>query len=362
VCSSDLYEYLGPKPLAAVWLSILFSGLGQLYNGRWMRGIGAVALPALLLLVAAWTGSPVTYLIAFWAGVCTAPGAPALLAMLVGWVPLGHPALWMGLLIKILLVLDAGYDAYRIRQFRGTPQRRAWMRTAYGASLGALLLIWIFSTGLASVRQPHMNPLLEPGDDVVIDRLAFGFQIPLIGVRIGGSGIPRGARVAVLDPEGSGRLLIRRVFAVAGDRVDFGPPTGPARIRQPMLGATGAAPGPVLWASWPGPCVYALQVKKRREGSSYARCYAFVERSARYAYRVSYPRKPASVPKKVATGRVPEDRVYLLADNRGGRDSRHWGAVSTRRIRGRPQAVVWSSDPLEGIRWHRMGIRLVDRP
>jgi signal peptidase I len=358
----DPYQYLGPKPLAAVWLSILFSGLGQLYNGRWMRGIGAVAIPGLLLLVAAWTGSPVTYLIAFWAGVFSAPTVPAVLALLTGWVPLGHPAIWMGLPIKVLLVLDAGYDAYRIRLFRGTPKRRRWVRIAYGISLGALLLIWIFSTGLASVRQPHMNPVLEPGDDVVVDRLAFGVQIPLIGIRIGGSGIPRGALVALLDPDGSGRLLVRRVFATAGDRVDFGPPTGPARIRQPMLGPGGAPPRPVVWAYWPGPCVYALAVKNRREGRSYARCHAFVERSAKRRYRVSYPRRPGKVPDKVATGRVPDGRIYLLGDNRGGRDSRHWGAVSTRRIRGRPQAVVWSSDPLEGIRWHRMGIRVKGYP
>ena len=58
----------------------------------------------------------------------------------------------------------------------------------------------------------------------MVDRTAYGLQLPLIGVRIGGSPIRRGDRVAVLDPDGSGRLLIRRVFAVAGDRVMFGPP------------------------------------------------------------------------------------------------------------------------------------------
>jgi len=174
----------------------------------------------------------------------------------------------------------------------------------------------------------------------------------------------RGERVAVLDPDGSGRLLIRRIFAVAGDRVDFGPPAGPHGIRQPMVSRSGSVVTPVLWLPWRGPCVFALETKLRKKDSNYARCRAFLEHHEGRSFVVSYPttRGPHRG-KPYKRGKVGRGQVYLLADNRGAvRDSRHWGPVSTRRIRGRPVTVLWSSDPLEGLRWHRMGLRIQDRP
>ena len=222
-----------------------------------------------------------------------------------------------------------------------------------------------------------MNPWLEPGDRVVVDRLAYGLQLPLVGLRIGGRDPGRGDPVALLDPDGSGNLLVRRVFAVAGDRVGFttlAPPTGdasataapagsqdatgpPVPLRLPLLGRGGALPMPTAWAPWAGPCVYALEVAKRRGGGNYARCLAFQEINDGASYVVSYPRQPAGHSPWV--GRIPKGKIYLRADNRAaGRDSRHWGPVSLRRIRGRHRVVLWSTDPLEGIRWHRMLRRL----
>lgn len=353
----------GPKWWVAGLMALLFSGLGQLYNGRWLRGVLSVALPALVLGVAVVTGSGVFFLIAFWAGACLAPTALVLVAGLVGWVPLAHPAVWMGLPMKVAIILDAAFSAHRLRLQRLEPEVKPWARYAYLGSVGALLMLWIFTIGFASVSRSDMNPVLEPGDHVVIDRLAFGLQLPLVGVRLGGSQIPRGARVAALDPEGSGELLVRRVFALAGDRVAFGPQGGPAAIRQPMLGRGGALPHPVLWLPWRGPCVYALDRDSRRPGASYARCLSFVERSGRLGYRVSYPLGiPGPGAEAWTEGLVPRGHVYLLGDNRIGRDSRHFGFVSVRRIRGRPDVILWSRDPLEGIRWDRMGLRITDTP
>jgi hypothetical protein len=170
--------------------------------------------------------------------------------------------------------------------------------------------------------------------------------------------------VAVLDPDGSGRLVVRRVFAVAGDRVDFTPPTGMHGVRRPMLGRKGRPPETVLWDPWKGPCVYALPVKKRRKGHSYARCRAFLETLGKRTYVVSYAWEgDDTAAGKPRHGKVAAGKVYVLSDNRGtGRDSRHWGAVSLRDVRGRPRAVLWSWDPAEGVRWQRMGLSIADRP
>jgi signal peptidase I/TM2 domain-containing membrane protein YozV len=362
---ADAYEE-GPSPLVAALLALAFSGLGQLYNGRLARAVFSVVLPLGLLLAAVVTGSATVYLMAFVSGALTAPSAVTLLAVGAGWVHLGHPALWLGLPIKIVMVAEAALDAYQTRRRNQHRVRshRKWVRVVYLASMGLIVLVWMFTTGTATVRQPGMNPILEPGDHVVVDRLAWGLQVPLIGVRIGGSPIRRGERVAVLDPDGSGRLLIRRVFAVAGDRVDFGPPAGPLAIRQPMLSRSGGVVTPVLWLRWRGPCVFALEAKLRKKETNYARCRAFLEHHGGRSFVVSYPITHGphrGAPYK--RGKVGRGKVYLLSDNRGVvRDGRHWGPVSTRRIRGRPSIVLWSSDPLEGIRWHRMGLKIQDLP
>lgn len=362
--AADAYEE-GPSPLVAALLALAFSGLGQLYNGRLARAVLSVALPMVLLVVAVVTGSATVYLMAFGSGAFTAPTVATLVAVSAGWVQLGHPALWLGLPIKLIMVGEAALDAYqtRRRHQRRVLEQRKWVRIVYLSCVGLLLLVWMFTTGTATVRQPGMSPVLEPGDHVVVDRLAWGLQLPLIGVRIGGSSIRRGERVAVLDPDGSGRLVIRRVFAVAGDRVGFGPPAGPLAIRLPMLGRSGGPPVPVLWLPWRGPCVFALEVKRRKKDANYARCRAFLEHHGGRSFVVSYPiTHGPHRGKPYKGGKVGRGKVYVLSDNRGAvRDSRHWGPVSTRRIRGRPTTVLWSSDPLEGIRWHRMGLRIRDR-
>ncbi len=363
--TADAYEER-PSPLVAALLALAFSGLGQIYNGRLVRAVLSVVLPLVLLLAAAITGSATVYLMAFVSGAFTAPSVVTLVAVAAGWVHLGHPALWLGLPIKIVMVGEAALDAYqtRRRNQRRVLSHRKLVRAVYLSCMGLLVLVWIFTTGTATVRQPGMNPILEPGDQVVVDRLAWGLQVPLVGVRIGGPPMRRGDRVAVLDPDGSGRLVIRRVFAVAGDRVDFGPPAGPLAIRQPMVSGAGGVVTPVLWLPWLGPCVFAKETNLRKKQANYARCRAFLEHQDGRSYVVSYP--VTQGPHRGLTykrGTVGGGKVYLLSDNRGVvRDSRHWGPVSTRRIRGRPTTVLWSSDPLEGIRWHRMGLAIQDLP
>ncbi len=339
-----------------------FSGLGQLHNGRLIRAVLSVALPAGLLLAAAVTGSATVYLMAFVAGAFTAPSVVTLLAVAAGWVHLGHPALLLGLPVKAVMVGEAALDAFQMRRRPAPPVRRhrRLARSVYMGAVGSLVLIWMFTTATTTVTRPAMSPALEPGDHLVVDRMAWGLQLPLIGVRLGGPPMRRGELVAVLDPDGSGRLLVRRVFAVAGDRVGFGPPAGPLSIRQPMIGPGGRPLVPVVWLPWPGPCVYALEVRRRKKNANYERCHAFVERVGKRSVVVSYPIAHARHRQSgYKEGVVGKGKVYLLSDNRGtGSDSRHWGPVSTRRIRGRPTAVLLSTDPLEGIRWHRMGMRL----
>jgi TM2 domain-containing membrane protein YozV len=359
--SLDPYATDLPQPHIAALLSLAFSGLGQLYNGRPVRGLLAMVLPAVLLIIAAHWGGMALYLIAFGSGACTAPLALDLFAALVGWLPLGHPAFWMGLPFKAALVAEAAVDAYRSQRRHREPEWPAWATPAFAAGTGLLLVVWIFSTGLTAVRQPSMTPLAEPGDQVVVDRLAFGLQIPLFGWRIGGRDPRRGEPVAVLDPARSGKVLVRRVFAVPGDRVGWA--LAPAGFAEPLLGVAGGEPRGIPREAWTGPCVYPSVTARGLRRERYHRCRAFIETQGRRRYVASFDReREPTLPVGLWNGRVPKGKLFLLSDNRAsGPDSRTWGPVSTRRLRGRPRLVLWSTDPFEGIRWHRMGHRIDDR-
>lgn len=70
------------------------------------------------------------------------------------------------------------------------------------------------------VPSGSMQPTLEPGDRVVVDMRAYGLRVPFTGRTVIAAGVPQRGEVAVFDSPADGVRLIKRVVAVAGDRVD----------------------------------------------------------------------------------------------------------------------------------------------
>lgn len=100
----------------------------------------------------------------------------------------------------------------------------AWLRRE-ALPLGVmLLLLFAARDSLANhyqVPSGSMQPTLQPGDRVVVDMRAYGLRIPFTDVQLLAGQAPRRGDVAVFDSPADGTRLIKRVVAVAGDRVQL---------------------------------------------------------------------------------------------------------------------------------------------
>jgi signal peptidase I len=88
-----------------------------------------------------------------------------------------------------------------------------------------LILVAVVLTGRASLADQYtvpsgsMEPTVRVGDRVLVNKLAYGLRVPLTDVYLTRFAVPaRGDVVVLLSPE-NGIVLLKRVVAVPGDRV-----------------------------------------------------------------------------------------------------------------------------------------------
>jgi signal peptidase I len=140
------------------------------------------------------------------------------------------------------------------------------------------------------------------GDHLLIDRFAYGPEIPLTHVRLPRLKTPqRGEVVSFYAPGHSGDVYLKRVVAVGGDRVQ-----------------------------WHDGVLY---VNGERRWEPYVESGHDIKSSTELL--------------------VPQGRLYMLGDNRDhSEDSRVWGTVPEESVVGEPVVVLWSiASPTE--RWLR---------
>ncbi|MEG1681186.1 MAG: signal peptidase I [Stenotrophomonas sp.] len=99
-----------------------------------------------------------------------------------------------------------------------------WMRREAFPLAVMLLLLFATRDSLANhyqVPSGSMQPTLQPGDRVVVDMRAYGLRVPFTDMRLLAGHAPQRGDVAVFDSPADGARLIKRVVAVAGDRVQL---------------------------------------------------------------------------------------------------------------------------------------------
>ncbi|MBO9715768.1 MAG: signal peptidase I [Pseudoxanthomonas sp.] len=195
---------------------------------------------------------------------------------------------------------------------------RLWLRREVLPTLALLLLLGTARASFANhylVPSGSMQPTLQPGDRVAVDMSAYGLRVPFTRHVLVERDQPRRGDVVVFDSPADGTRLIKRVVAVAGDRVE---------LRDGHLAINGA------------PMDDTVQRDAERFGTRVARLDL----------------ADGGGP-DIAGVLVPPGYVLVLGDHRGrSADGRWFGFVEADAIYARALAVYWRSG--EGPGWRRL--------
>jgi signal peptidase I len=258
------------KPWAAGLLSLWQPGIGQLYSGHWKRALALwlAGLLGLFALVAA--GLPKTF-----------PG-------LVAWLALA--ALYVLFLVwdAVRLARRAPAD-YRLRRFN---RWYVYLILGFAALFAADRLVAYSPLRSFYVPAHSMEPTIRPGDSLVVDVTRWWK----------GRQPSRGDLVVFASPENPSILVIKRVLAVGGERIE---------IRDNVVFIDGKP----LVRDWG------------------------------HARAAEDNRSPEELGANLDPVEVPPGTFFALGDDRGNSwDSRFHGPVPNTSLRGQPLYIYGSKD------------------
>ena len=154
-----------------------------------------------------------------------------------------------------------------------------------------------------------------PGDRVIVDKTAYGLRIPFTKIDLLAVDKPKAGEIAVFDSPEDGVLLIKRIVAVGGDRVDL--IDGRLWVNQEPLAAAGRST------------------------------------DEDYDGRIGMLNLEHGGGPDIRGMMLPEGTVLALGDHRGrSRDGRYFGLIAERELYGRAVVVYYSRR--EGFRWKKL--------
>jgi|TARA_Y100001933_G_scaffold8761_2_gene7841 signal peptidase I len=220
---------------------------------------------------------------------------------------------------------------------------RLWREWRGFVAFVAVMLV--FRSAVADwnhVPSGSMEPSILVGDRIVVDKLAYGLRVPFTHLRLASWNAPhRGDVVTFTSPE-DGRLMVKRVIAVPGDRVS---------MHRNHLTVNGVS------------ARYA-PVADTRVPIAVPEGFVLYRESLLGSERVVMVREDqaATFAGSFRTVVVPEGQYLMLGDNRDrSRDSRMIGFVPREYVLGRARSVAFSLD-YENYYAPRMNRFLADLP
>jgi signal peptidase I len=301
------------KPLFALALSLLLTGLGQIYNGKPRKGIlffgASLILPFLFLQLSVVGPDPT----------------------LIGFLVL---SLVSDLGIFIWAARDAWKQAKRMeKNYKLRVYNRLYVYILLIIVLNLLtvgpILNWQKASSFALPYQmptESMAPTVLRGDWIMADK-----RIDHASKNLG---LKRGELVVFKYPRDKNLNFIKRIIGLPGDKIE---------LRGMELYVNG-----IKWTVQGVPRLEGRGDENIKNGTM-----AFYEKGDSGAYRVFYLQGATREDLSVT---VPEGCCFVLGDNRdNSADSRHWGYVPLVDIVSKPRLVYFSINPEGGVRWGRIG-------
>lgn len=219
-----------------------------------------------------------------------------------------------------------------------------WTRSLATAMM-FFLILHVFLIEAFKIPTGSMEGTLQIGDFLLVNKLAYGAEVPGLGTRLPGLRQPERGEVVVFKyPPEPTQNYVKRVVAVAGDTI---------AMRHGDLIRNGVRiPESYVRHTEPGMDPSGDQFTWQRQ---------FLAPTPELA--------PGYHPSRDNWGPlvVPGDHYFVLGDNRdNSSDSRYWGFVPDSLIQGTPLLVYYSFIPdstarfpwLTRIRWGRIGERI----
>lgn len=212
--------------------------------------------------------------------------------------------------------------------------RKIWHAIRYQVLPLAAIALVVFAcrSSLAdwyNVPSGSMRPTILEGDKLFVSKLAYGLRIPFTSIELVHWRDPAAGDIVVFrhpDPSEQGKMMVKRVVAVPGDTVEM--ERGDLFVNKELVFAR-----PYHGSNF-------LEPKDRKPGE-----VLFVEQIQGAEHWLflseSDPRH-----RKFGPETVPPGHFFMLGDNRdNSRDSRAWGYVPMRNLRGKVVSVMWSWRP-----------------
>lgn len=198
------------------------------------------------------------------------------------------------------------------------------------------VLVRAFLVEAFKIPSASMEGTLLAGDFLLVNKLVYGAEVPLVGTRVPRVRDPRRGDVVVFQwPRDRSKNFVKRVVGAPGDTLV---------MREGILFVNGTLQQERF--------AHHLRVRDRYEAD-------FGWQSTHLARKVLDYR-----PTRDNWGPliVPSANYFVLGDNReNSLDSRYWGFVPDSLIRGQPLVVYYSFNSgdatgfLNRVRWRRMG-------
>lgn len=178
-----------------------------------------------------------------------------------------------------------------------------------------VVLLFSFRSSVADwyyVPTGSMEPTIQVGDRVVVDKSAYTLELPFTDFVIAQTSDIKRGDIVIIDSSAADTRLVKRVIAVAGDKV---------KLENNVLFVNGGKA--------------TLSAKDQ---------YLYTEELLGQRRTIALNPLPSPA-KSFNPVTVPKDHVLAMGDNRNNSvDSRYYGFIPTKEIQGKAYAVAFSLD------------------